>query len=211
MKVSEVLEHITYSELNTCSAVTRYLDKDAAISESGYRQLLSYINLAVIALHRKFVLKTKVLTKDTYVDVPFIDIRDNSVGLLLDVMTSYGESLLFPTVEGTVYDITEVSKGTYLLAEPCDGQLMFVYTETPTKLENKTDDVDLPDMMMEALLLYVTYKGLSTMPSTTARVPLIQSESHFKRFIQECATLKEEGFDVVHSITSKNVTDKGFA
>lgn len=206
MRVKDFIEdHVIYSDLSGTGVVSKYLDSDTSLNVKGGKALLSFINLGIVALHRKFVLDTKVIEKDVVDSINFVEIRDKDVGILLEVMSGDNTPLRFPSVESVDYDIKEVSRGKFLLSKPTFDKLFFIYTLTPARLTSLNEELPIPDLMLEALLHYMCYKGFSTLPSTVNQSPITMNDFYFKRFNKECTVLKDEGFDVVEDVISKNV------
>lgn len=58
MKLSEIFEHLTYGELSNIGLVDK---ETGAIPEANYQKILSSVNLGVLDLHKRFVLKKGLL------------------------------------------------------------------------------------------------------------------------------------------------------
>lgn len=197
MKASVIAKHAQMGELKQLS-----LNKDE-------ESLLSFINLGMIALYKRFNLSVKTEIVQTDPSINVYDLRNEDISQVLVIYNSTGEQLTYKRVLGdTLYDITQLTPTSFLFKQPKSEQLIFLYKANPPLIESLEDDVPLLYDMLEALLNYIGYKGQTTTNrSTNSQVPTID---FYKMYEKSCFDLEQQGFAIDLFSTDNSVYDKGF-
>lgn len=195
MLVSDIISIAKYGELQQLSVK----EKDEAI--------ISYINMGVLELYKRFKVATKVEIINTLPIVAVYSLMNSDVMRVEEVYDADGKQLLFPsTIGDEEYDIKALGLTTFLLKKPKEESLAFVYTSSPTTLTATTDEVFLPDSMVEALLHYVGYRGHGSIDGNING----ENNTHYMRFEKSCKELSLQGYGEVTDIAKRNVAAKGF-
>lgn len=210
MQYSDLIKYIKYSEISTLSFIKDLSSTDPAKVQEAKERLLTYIHLALIDLNNIFFLKTAVEAVKTYPQVFIVESRLKSRGMLLEVYDSSGEPLRFPQiVDDEEWDIKEVNSGTYMLREPAEGEIFFVYSDVG-EIPDEDREVDIPDVFIEALVLFVAQKGMSTMASNSMNTTENKQVLFQNKYKDKIKELQDLGYGKSGNILSKRVKDKGF-
>jgi len=198
MLASEIIQYAKHGELRQLSVK----DDDQAI--------ISYINLGIIALYKKFKLSIKTEIIKTVPDVKVYQLRSNDISQVLTVYNSKGEQLVDKKIiSDNDYDITQINYNTFLLTKPKDEELMFLYKAVPKLVNEVTDEIDIPYDMLEALLNYIAYKAYSTIGLNNVE-SISNSTAYLNKFEKSCYELTQLGYEIDLFHLSHSVQMKGF-
>lgn len=213
MTVQEVIDMAKFGEL-----------RNLKLGNLEDRAIVSYINLGLIELYKRFPLSVK----ETMIEL--IEGGNSEYALPSDCMwlvSAYGEvpedepyteyneltindendPLSVNTVSWNTVQIPLGIEGSYVsliyVASP-DATQKVIYNEDGTYL---TKELQLPAQLIESLLFYIGYRAHGAMDGN------IQSESntHYMRFDKSCQKIKTEGMFTNDNLDMTRVTDKGFA
>ena len=213
MTVQEVIDMAKFGEL-----------RNLKLGNLEDRAIVSYINLGLIELYKRFPLSVKEAI------IELTDATNSEYTLPSDCMwlvSAYGEvpedepyteyneltindendPLSVNTVSWNTVQIPLGIKGSYVsliyVAAP-DATQKITYDEAGTYL---TKELQLPAQLIEPLLFYIGYRAHGAMDGN------IQSESntHYMRFDKSCQKIKTEGMFTNDNLDMTRVTDKGFA
>ena len=198
MKLSFILEQARSGELASLSAINK---TDETI--------VSYVNLGLIELFKRFNVSVKAEVVKTSTVTPFYTLRNNDINLVLSCLASDGTELKKQASIGdTEYDIKMISNTSFLLTNPTDTELLFIYRAAPETITTSTTDIELPSVMVEALLHYVGYRAHGSVDGNINS----ESNTHYMRFEKSCNVLKAEGYDTMSTeLISQPIGLKGFA
>lgn len=168
--------------------------------------VLSFVNLGVSELFRRFNLSIKVETVITNPNLALYELRNPDVSLLLGVYDKSGKELMQTDILGGKHDYKLVNYKSFLLRNPRDGMLFAVYKASPTKLTSTDEVVPLPDSMMDALLTYIAYIGHSTINKDN----ILESSAYTKRFDQACNELENQGYRIPLNNETIDLRLRGF-
>ena len=130
MKVAEIINHAKYGELKQLSLKT---DTDA---------LLSYINLGLIELYKRFNLAIKVEIIQTVPEVKVYNLRNKDIGSVLIIYNSKGEKLRYKRISSdTDYEITQLTPTSFLFKAPIDEEVLFLYKANPPTVTCSEDEI----------------------------------------------------------------------
>ena len=168
--------------------------------------LIKFVNLGVSELYRRFNLSIKVETIITNPMLALYELRSKDISLLLSVYNSRGEELNQSDIIGGCWDYKIVNYRSFLVQSPRDDLLFAVYKASSPKLKTVDDVIDLPDSMMDALLIYVYYLGHSTINKDNTN----EANVYASRFENRCKDLDGQGYKVAITNESINMVVKGY-
>jgi hypothetical protein len=197
MKVAEIINHAKYGELKQLSLKT---DTDA---------LLSYINLGLIELYKRFNLSIKVEIIQTVPEVKVYNLRNKDIGSVLIIYNSKGEKLRYKRISSdTDYEIAQLTPTSFLFKAPIEEEILFLYKANPPTVTSSEDEIELPYDMLEALLYYIGHKGQSSInKQSNMQVPTVNFYSMFEK---SCYELEQRGYSMDLLDIETDIRDKGF-
>lgn len=221
MKVSQFLSVVRDSELSNLSSNSFTDDK-----------LISFMNLGIIELSKRFRLATKVETIQTSMYTHIYTLRHSDVINILDIIDSTGKSLIPQrTSDGENYDYKLMSNNSFLLkrkfdyvdsithtkvkggeledlqeVQAPDLSLVVVYSAIADLITDKEDDLPIPELFIEALMSYVGYKSYRTLGVNGQN----DSSEKWKVFEYCCSLVTNSSFAGNDAILGNSVQSKGF-
>lgn len=175
--------------------------------------LIKMIYLGESELYRRFNLAIKTETIRVNPDLSLYELRNSDVELLLSVYNRQGKELIqSDVVDGAIWDYKIINYRSFILNKPFDGVLYSVYKASPVLIKDGNDELDLPNSMIGALLLYVAYMAHSTINSSDANKSSGMSESDlsYQKFITVCNELEMQGFKIPLNAESLSIRTKGY-
>lgn len=207
MYVSDLLEHVKYSEAKNLALIDDLIGTDTVKAMQARDQILSYINLGLTDLSTRFVVNTEVEILQVYPQINIYTVRHSKLIKVLEVYDSNGKSLRFPTVvNSTEYDIKELSYNTFLVPTPGIEQIAFVCKTTHPTVFADGDEVLLSESMLEPLINFVTAKALGAVGGNSKQ----DSIAYFGKYEASCLRLVHLGYNENPDVLSKNIRARGF-
>jgi len=205
MTVQEVIEYARDSELR--QLIFGELSDDSDVQESRDKAIISYINLGLIELYKRFALSVKAEIVRTNPEVNMYYLRNLDILKVIHIYDASGTTLVEQrSVDDEEYDIKQLTPITYLFRNPIDEDIAFVYTSSPARVGKLTDEVVILDVMLEALLHYIGYRANMTLDGAINA----ENNTHYMRFEKSCTELKNMGFGEVVHMPFKSIGSKGF-
>jgi len=211
MTISDVIEYAKYGELAQLGVVKQLKSTVPADVVEAEKQIISYMNMGLIELYKRFNLLTKqtVVVLDMYETMYVIDEPD-----LNEILAAYDEKgrEYFINSENDAMSILTPNYNTIQVPNPIQDEAIFViYSAAPVKLEWEegplTATVPIPPNMLEALLHYVGYRGHGAMSGEINS----ENNTHYMRFEASCTKLKEIGvFADDALVAGTKLENKGF-
>lgn len=174
-------------------------------------EILSYINLANIELHKRFNLRILVEALTIRESVNVYTLRSKNINKILSVYNKDGKEVRLRNVDSpftdSCYDIEQISYNTFLVPNPPKEDIFtFMYRAAPEKVKSVEDEVDIPYAMLEAMLNYIGYRAHTSINGDIRA----ENNTHYMRFEKSCKQLEDMGygFNIVPYAT--NVAEKGF-
>jgi len=197
MKASEVIQYAKNGELKQL-----HIKSDDSV-------VISYINLGIIELYKRFNLSIKVEVLKTLPDIKVYTLRNTDINMVLTIYDSTGKKLEYKRLPADdLYDITQLNLTTFLFKNPKDEEVLFLYKASPPVIEAVSDNIEIPYDMLEALLNYIGYKGQTYMnKQNNVQVPSI---NFFDMFEKSCYELTQLGYKMDFSDMEKDIRTKGF-
>ena len=207
MKVSEYIDYLTTGECSKL-AIASVGDMGAnpdivptAVQVTNQNKFINYVNLANLALHKRFNLLVKTYEMDSPLDgeeytlpsnflVPIyayyasdfvqVPIKDDSVKLVSDV--DQHVSILIPEPFKAVIKGTDAE-------DPKRTQILLKYAAAPTKAKTTYADLKINEVYTEALLNYSAYKA----HVTTSGGMQDENNTYYMRYEASCKQLINSG------------------
>lgn len=221
MKVSQFLSFVRDSELSNLSSNSFTDDR-----------LISFMNLGIIELSKRFRLATKVETIQTSMYTHIYTLRHSDVINILDIIDSTGKSLIPQrTSDSESYDYKLMSNNSFLLkrkfdyvesithtpvkggeledlqeVQAPDLSLVVVYSAIADLVTDKEDALPIPELFIEALMSYVGYKSYRTLGANGQN----DSSEKWKVFEYCCSLVTNSSYAGDDTILGNSVQSKGF-
>ena len=221
MKVYQFLSFVRDSELSNLSSNAFTDDR-----------LISFMNLGIIELSKRFRLATKVETIQTSMYTHIYALRHSDVINILDIIDSTGKSLIPQrTSDSESYDYKLMSNNSFLLkrkfdyvesithtpvkggelediqeVQAPDLSLVVVYSAIADLVTDKEDDLPIPELFIEALMSYVGYKSYRTLGANGQN----DSSEKWKVFEYCCSLVTNSSYAGDDTILGNSVQSKGF-
>ena len=209
MKAKNIIEFAVHGELNQL-----YLGKIAANvpeRQENINAIISYINLGVIELYKRFAIATKKvtindLTNDatTVIEDDFMyvvsctgndddktDIPINDVLADLSIFQSAPFEFQVQATEDAPETITAVH---------------VVYSVSPTLITKEEDNVLINNQYLEALVNYIAYKGHASISGNTDE----ENNAYYQRFEASCKNITRLGLATPTIQSNHKLNNRGF-
>lgn len=207
MQVSTIVEHIKYSEASNLSVVEALSSTDSLEVNEALNKLYVYINQALTELNKRFHLFIDSELINTVPEVNIYTLHNSNLIKVIEVYNQDGKSLRFPSlVNDNKYDIKEINYNTFMIPDPIVEGVTFVYLVSMDKVTSMNDEVDLPEVLLEAIVKYVVFKLYGSLGGANKQ----DSGLHYQLFEKQCLDLESIGFGKNIDVLSKNIYDKGF-
>ena len=207
MKVSEYVDYLTTGECSKLAIASvgdmssNPSPSPSAVQVVNQNKFINYVNLANLALHKRFHLVTKTYEMDNPLDgeeytlpsnflVPIyayyasdyvqVPIKDDSVKLVSDV--DHHVSILIPEPFKAVIKGTDAET-------PQRTQILLKYAAAPKKAKNTYTDLKINEVYTEALLNYSAYKA----HVTTSGDMKDENNTYYLRYEASCKQLINSG------------------
>lgn len=205
MTGADVVTYAKHSELQQLAVVRPTTDPIELAHQS--EALLSYINLGLIELYKRFDLSVKVEIVRTSPLVSVYQLRNNDIQKVIDIYDADGKSLRTPSINGEHdYDINLIAHNTYLFKAPREEDIAFVYSSAPILLKTMNDTVDIPIALLEALLHYIGYRAHAALNGNIDS----ENNTHYSRFEKSCNEAMLQGFGSAVDLTNVSIETKGY-
>jgi len=223
--LKEVLEHLSYGELSQLTIGGSTLGSTDA---GAYPQIVSYINLGLMDLYKKFLLSEKEVIIQQFANInEYIVDSANSVSDGSATYQYVRDSVLFPfendllkienvfDEEGTPLPLNDCNDDTsvfttrydtlYVQSPNDENALSVIYRAAPVKLSTTSPDPDtmeifLPDVLLTALLAFIGHRVHKPLSGETNR----QSSDYLGTYLALCAEAD------LYGSTNKDQTDNHF-
>lgn len=180
-----------------------------SVATLGDEKMIDILNLAVLEIHKRFQISTKaeqiMLSKATSI----YTLRSTDVMRIKCMYDSKGKELTEYSIDYPEdYEYKLINYNTFLVnKELLDSAVMVVYAAASPMIESMEDEVSFPDMFLEPVLLYISYKVYS---AGTLKTNQDLGPQLYARFEASCAKMSEFGYANVSSLVTTSLTSKGF-
>ena len=216
MTVQQVIDLVKRTELKNAASIKDDLDA-----------VLSYINLALIEIYKRFPLQTEeviiTLGQDGDINHPYTMISDTIyqlpancmyiVSAYEEVPDAYYEEGIVKEIpineEDNIYSVNTVSWNKIQIPGTITGQyISLIYAAIPPYYTESdlNASIPLPIQMLDVMLAYIGWKGYSSIdPSRPENV------AYYQKFETACNIAREYGVQTADDMfMNKRVYDRGF-
>lgn len=194
MTVKDVIEYVKYSELANCSIVRNLSSDDDKEVENAQKAIISYINLGLIELYKRFNLRTEetvVIMKENKTTYT-LDETNGPINSILSVYDEFGYEYDLNS-ENDVLTILTPRYNTIQVPYPSESNVLYVvYNAAPdlVKWDKELSAlVPIPPSLYEALFKYIGYRGCTGVGKDTQT----DIQVYYNAFLQSCETVKALG------------------
>jgi hypothetical protein len=211
MTVADVIEYAKYGELAQLGVIVNLKSTDPIEVVDAEKQVLSYINLGLIELYKRFDLRTEEMVIELQENTTIYTISNSNFNSVYSVYGEDGKELSLNNQDDPLSILTP-SYNTIQVPNPVTGAAIYViYNASPTALvwssTLSTAVVTLPSVMLEAMLHYVGYRAHGAMNGNVDG----ENNTHYIRFEASCSKLKEIGaFTDDTLVSGTKLEDKGW-
>lgn len=168
--------------------------------------IIKLVGLGVSELYRRFNMSIKVEAVKTHPNLALYELRNSDVSLILSVYNSDNRELRQTDIIDGIRDIKIINYRSFLLENPRDDLLFAVYKASAPRFTTLEDEIDLPDSMIDALLIYVGYLGHSTINTDNTN----ESTTYYRRFDAACTSLDYQGYRIPLNTETYNMALRGY-
>ena len=180
--------------------------------------VLGFINLGILEIHKKFALwqaeaiitqvaGTLLYKLDGVDSNVSIDLSDNQL-LMIENVFEEDSGEISINDESDPYGCATPQYHQIEFVEAIDGDLYSViYRASPVFLTADTEEIPLPPQFLEALFIFVAYKGYGSIKNTTDQGP---NNTFYNRFQAACNLINTNGLIAQDSMHSHKFADRGF-
>lgn len=211
MTVADVIEYARYGELSQLGVVQNLDSTMPTEVVDAEKQILSYINLGLIELYKRFNLKEVASTVNIVPGVYTYTISDVDLNVITSVEKSDGTEYVIGDKEDEE-SVHIVGYNTVKIPTTVVDTTMVVnYSAAPTKVawaeDLSTVTIPLQPAALETLLHYIGYRAHGAMNGNVDG----ENNTHYMRFENSCKKLEATGMMVANQMYSATkLEDKGF-
>ena len=228
MTVQDIIDDAKYGELQQLAVINKLSNADPLIVKEAEQHILSYINLGLVELYKRFDLRSEEVIITLSTDQTVYELDPTNVYHAVNNPTGYLNTMFGDVINisaaynelGDEYPLNDelnplsVMTPTYntiQVTNPVQGeQLYIIYNSAPDRIQWTEDlsavNIPLSASMTEALLHYVGYRGHGSIDGS------IQAENntHYNRFDKSCAKLHALGLITADRYIGGTLQEKGF-
>jgi len=206
MIIQDVIEYARAGELSQLA-----IKED---TEENVADILTYINLGLIELYKRFKLRYEeaIITMSIDKTIYTLDGTDSNVEIssdvskIVEVYDENGVSLPINS-ENDPLSVNTPSWNTIQVPYPSHGdKLSVVFIAPPVKVISEDDVLAIPDTLLEALLHYIGYRAHGSVDGAINA----ENNTHYMRFEASCTRAIKDGLVTSDDLTGMSVEEKGF-
>lgn len=188
------------------------------LSEDNFTdaKILSYINLALIELYKRFELSSAeaIITMEANRTLYTLNSGDLAVTIddtvdMMAIQEAYDESGAYLAIneEYDEYGIMVPTYNQVQIPNPAEGErISIIYLAGPVYLTSTTVELELPTSLLEALLHYIGYRAHGAVDGNVDG----ENNTHYQRFEASVARAKMLGVVTTDNVTARSVYQQGF-
>lgn len=197
MTVKDVIEYVRYSELANCGIIRNLYSEDKKEVENAQKAIISYINLGLIELYKRFNLRTEeiIITMEESKTIYTLDEKNGPINSIIGIYDEQGNEYVLNS-ENDALSILTPSYNTIQVPNPSKDDVLYViYNSAPDPIiwEDKPETLDkvipIPPVLYEPLFKYIGYRGCTGVGKDTQ----IDIQAYYNAFLQSCETVKMLG------------------
>lgn len=211
MTVADVIEYARYGELAQLGVVQNLDSTMPTEVVTAEKAILSYINLGLIELYKRFSLREKTSIVTIIPGTYNYTISDGVLNVITSVQKSDGTYYVIGDAEDTEAVIVLGYNVVKIPTTVTDTSMVVTYTAAPDSLvwadDLTTIAVPLQPAALEALLHYVGYRAHGSMNGNVDG----ENNTHYMRFEASCKRLETVGIMIPAQIYSgTKLEEKGY-
>ena len=193
MTIQEVIYDVAQGEL-----------KQLAVKDDT-TAVISYINLGLIELYKRFSLKTEEIVIPLFSGKTMYTMPDDYQSIL-EALDESGDWYSIND-EDDALSILTPSYNTLQIPNPIDGAAVsIIYTALPARITSVDEILPLPLSLLDALYNYIGYRGHGAVNGDLKT----ENNSHYMRFEANCKKAKDLGVITSDDVVNTKLTDRGF-
>jgi len=194
MTIQDVIDDVANGELKQLAVKT---DVPA---------VLSYINLGLIELYKRFSLKTDEVVIPLSGSQTMYTMPENFQSII-EVLNEAGDYYTIND-EDDALSILTPTYNTIQVPNPEDGAaISVIYTALPDRVTSVDETLPLPSSLLDALYNYIGYRGHGSVSGDLKT----ENNSHYMRFEANCKKAKDLGVMTSDDVVNTKLVDRGFA
>jgi len=193
MTIQEVIKDVAAGEL-----------KQLAVKDDS-TAVISYINLGLIELYKRFDLKTDEVIIPLVASQTIYEMPTNFQSII-EVFDEKGDWYSIND-EHDVLSILTPTFNAIQVPNPEDGAaISVIYRALPDRVTDVNDTLPLPLSLLDALYNYIGYRGHGAVNGDLKT----ENNSHYMRFEANCKKAKDLGVLTSEDIINTKLVDRGF-
>ena len=215
MLVSEIIDDVISSELRQAGVANIGIEGSRdAVQTQNFKSLLSYVNQANLAIHKRFTLITKEVLIQTYPGVLQYTLPNDTITPLIAELRD-GTNVTLNDEQTLLFSIFTPSPFIILLSGDVpvsvfDGsvqsQISILYSAAPSRVTALTEYLQLSRLYIEALSYYIAHKAFSSLSSMNNT----ESSRYLQLYEKSCKDIEEYGLLAEDTISNSKLSDRGF-
>jgi len=209
MLVSDVINFAKNGELKQLSVAE--VDPDNENRAANVATIISYINLGIIELYKRFGLATQSQTLQNVVDGASYSMTDDYLYLTYAVGNNDQKTEIPINNEFATFSIFEpapfqlfVTKDNNLHSDITE--VFITYIATPALLTSETQTIPLQSQFIDCLLLYIASRAHAALNSA----PNTEETVFYKRFEASCARIRRDGLITPDNQSNYKLWERGW-
>lgn len=205
MNTQDVINALMAVELSN----TPYIDKETMnVKPERLPSLINSINLGLIQLYTRFLLKKEYETLLTYEDINHYTFNPENLIEILHIYNSLGEEQNTDGSSG----IVKVSLKHLYFINPTDDSYMIQYRARHPKIypDESEVELELPDIYLNALIYFVASRIFTSTTTSLDSNGNAQITNYTRLFEQECQRLLSQGVDINEDLPTNLFHQRGF-
>jgi hypothetical protein len=203
LTIQQVVELARAGELNNISV------------KDDYEAILTFINLGLIELYKRFPLHTKEHIIELQDGVEIYDMPEDFMWMVsaydeVDELSNNIVSEIPINEEDNPASINIINwKQVQIPVTAAGAYISIIYVASPEWVteDDMAEDIALPAQMIEALLHYIGYRGHGSVNGNINA----ENSTHYQRFEISCARIQKMGMYSNDDVSTRNrIYDRGF-
>ena len=176
--------------------------------------IIRIIHMGIVDLYNRFNLKVASEVIETSAGLPMYEVRDPSCEMVISLYNTNGDELRQSDVLGSrEWQWKQINFRSFLLSKPKDGQIICAYKASPRIVRDMDAHLELPEVFIEALVMYVIYMTSATVQSQASTVGHRQgseAQTYRQMYEEECNRLIMMGYKINLNTERLPIQVKGF-
>lgn len=172
------------------------------------------VHLGVSDLYNRFNLSVKSEIVSTNAGLPLYEVRSPDCQMIISIYDMHGNELEQSDVlDSKKWQWKQVNYRSFLLANPDGSDYVVAYKASPKFADEPDAHIELPDVFIEALVMYVIYMVSATVQSVSSQTGHRggnESQEYRELYENECNRLIMMGYKINLQTERMPIQMKGF-